>query len=292
MENYPLVYGGAGNNGSRPVHVLLIIDLSQMEKYLLFYPSALAKKTAITLVAHGLNQKPEAMLPLIGCLTSAGSDVYLVRLSGHFIESIVIEQVTASTWRTEMQRGYDKAKKEAMAAFLPLFFVGYSLGALLGQSMIIQNRNKIVFDRQVLLAPATAIRRRSYLLKFFFIFGLGRRVPSFAPKQYRANNSLPLFFYNILFKEERKVLDAGFDGLNIPTLIIIDPKDELISYKKLRSQLIWFNLTNYRILTIGKRENERKHRYRHLVIDEQTLGKKHWQLVTSEIVTFLFKPPH
>ena len=197
------------------------------------------------MVAHGLNVKPLAMLPLINWLTSHGSDVYLIQLSGHHENGVNIKEVTASIWQNEMLTGYTIAKQASLDHSVPLFFLGYSLGALLGQSMIALSPESTPFDKQVLIAPATTIRRRSYLIKLLFFLGKQKMLPSFTPKEYRVNESLPLRIYQILFREERKVIKAKFNGLNIPTVIFIDPKDELISYKKLIRFKNRFGLTNY-----------------------------------------------
>ena len=91
---------------------------------------------AVTLVAHGLNVRPAAMQPLIDWLNSKGSDVYLVKLSGHHQEGgVSIQEVTAAIWWEEMVYGYNIAKRTASLQGLPVYFLGYSLGALLGQTI-------------------------------------------------------------------------------------------------------------------------------------------------------------
>ncbi len=260
-----------------------------MENHIDFYPSLLPGKTAVTLVAHGLNLKPEAMLPLSSWLTGHGSDVYLIKLSGHHKNSIAIKDVTAPVWQTEMLAGYKMAKEASSNGSVPLFFLGFSLGALLGQSMIALTMESAPFEKQVLLAPAIAVRRRSYLIKLLFFLGKQRVLPSYTPKGYRVNDSLPLLIYDVLFSEERKVLGSGFKGLNIPTLIIIDPKDEMVSYKRLLRQISRFGLTNYQMIALDHRSKDNRRKYHHLIIDEKSMGKRNWERVTREIGRFLFQ---
>ncbi len=254
-----------------------------------FYPSLLPVKTAVSLVAHGLNQKPDAMLSLVSWMTKQGSDVYLVKLSGHHKGGRDIQNVTASVWQKEMLEGYQLAKRASLDAAVPIFFLGYSLGALLGQSMAVA-MDSALFDKQVLIAPAIAIRSRSYLIKLLFFFGKQRHLPSFTPREYRVNKSLPLLIYDYLFTEERKILKSGFNKLNIPTLIIIDPKDELVSYKKLLQLISRFGLSNYRVVVLDD-VKERSGAYHHLIVDEKTMGPKNWKMATGAIGRFLFGDP-
>jgi esterase/lipase len=258
-----------------------------MENNIEYHPASSPTKTAVTLVAHGLNLKPEAMLSLVHWLTVHGSDVYLVQLSGHHSAGIDIKDVTASVWQQEMLEGYKLAQQASREAAVPLFFLGYSLGALLGQSMIALSMEHTPFDKQILIAPATAIHPRSYLLRLLFFLGKQRNLPSMSPKEYRVNESLPLHIYEILFNEEKRVLRSGFNKLNIPTLVIIDPKDELVSYKKLLKQVNVFGLTHYRLAVLDHSLKDRSQPYHHLVVDEQTMGKRNWEMATREIKKFL-----
>lgn len=228
------------------------------------------------------------MEPLINWLTGQGSDVFLVSLSGHHQKGINIKEVTASIWEKEMQQGYKLAKKTATVNGVPLYFLGYSLGALLGQSMIALKHHYECFEKQVLLAPAIAIRPRSYILKCLLIFGKQRMLPSFSPRPYRANDALPLAIYQLLFTEVKKVVQCGFNNWKVPTLILIDPKDELISYKKLMQYMNQYKLTNCQILALNSERKSRRGQYHHLILDEETMGTANWEMVTREMQKFLF----
>src|SRR5882762_72852 len=110
------------------------------------------------------------MNDLVSLLTSQGIEAYLLTLSGHGVGLAPITSITPGMWDSDMQRGYDAAHRAAQEASLPLYFVGYSFGALLGQRLLSMNHHAS-FDKQVLLAPATAIRDRSRIIKFLFVFG-------------------------------------------------------------------------------------------------------------------------
>ncbi|HEX2534849.1 MAG TPA: alpha/beta fold hydrolase [Chitinophagaceae bacterium] len=258
-----------------------------MEPAITFYPASLPQRTAVTLVVHGLNLKPSAMLPLVHWLSCRGSEVYLVHLSGHGEGSREMKEVTPGLWAGEMQEGYDRARRAAAESGVPLYFLGYSLGALLGQSMIAGQQEGAAFDKQVLVAPAIGIRRHAYALRLLFPLGGKRTLPSFTPVGYRANPSLPLSVYRILFDEERKVLRSGFGPLRIPTLVVMDPRDELVSYRRWQ-QIAYNHLSSCRLLSLDPNLEGRNHRYHHLVIDERTMGKANWERFTGALDGFLF----
>lgn len=258
-----------------------------MHNHIAYYPASLSAK-AIILVAHGLNMKPEGMLAITQWLNGQGADVYLVKLSGHFENSIPIKNITPTLWEEEMLNAYQLAKEASIKSSLPLFFVGYSLGALLGQAMMLASQEVIHFDKQVLIAPATAIRWRGYLIKYLFFLNKKLMLPSYTPSPYRANNFLPLTAFEVLFKNEKNIIKTKFNKLNIPTLILIDPKDELVSYRRLVKFSSMFNLTNYEIMVLDNNLKARKQKYHHLIVSEETMGKQNWEMATKRIAAFLF----
>src|SRR3954467_13476217 len=103
-----------------------------------YHPTPLPKKS-VTLVAHGLNMKPMGMLAITQWLNEQGSDVYLVKLSGHHEHSVHIKDITSTQWEEEMTDVYSIAKDRSIKNGVPLFFVGYSLGALLGQAIMLSS---------------------------------------------------------------------------------------------------------------------------------------------------------
>jgi esterase/lipase len=253
-----------------------------------FYFPATAGKTAVTLVMHGLNTRPAAMMPLVHWLNQQGSDVFLVSLSGHHPQGVPLKEVDAGTWQQEVKLAYAAAKEAASANGLPLYFLGYSMGALLAQTALTLPMQTAPFQKQVLLAPALSLRRRAGLLRLLCLFTKQLSLPSYTPKAYKANDSLPLSVYRILFAEEKKLQAAGFQHLNIPTLVIMDPKDELISCRGLQTLMNRLQLSQYRLLLLNDDLHGRSHRFHHLIVDEATMGNQNWETATQEMKTFLF----
>jgi hypothetical protein len=70
--------------------------------------------------------------------------------------------------------------------------------------------------------------------------------------------------------------------------VLIDPKDELISYKRLQKWIQKHHLINYKVVTLDPDLTGRSKRFHHLILDEATMGKKNWQLATAQWKAFLF----
>lgn len=252
-----------------------------------YFATPVAKR-AVTMVVHGLNVRPLAMKPLIDWLNAKGSDVYLVHLAGHSEKAGSIESVTSDSWDHNMLLGYQQASENSRAANVPLYFLGYSLGALLGEDLIQFSDSAIHFDKQVLIAPATAIRSRSYLLKLLFILNEKTTLPSYTPEPYQANTRLPIKIYKIMFRKEKALVKSRYTKLNIPTLLLIDRKDELISYRKLRRYRKRFSLSHWETMLLDSGMKAYNRQYHHLIIDEASMGRPNWDKTTKGLSSFLF----
>jgi len=252
-----------------------------------FFP-AIGQNKAVTVVSHGLNNKPSVMLPLVNYLNELGSDVYMLKLFGHRSDSSNLKDLTQDIWVSETLNAYNQARELSEKNDVPLFFMGYSLGALIGQFMIFSSNGAVSFDRQVLLAPATALRCRSGVLKTTFILPGHWKLPSYTPEAYRANEGIQINAYKILFRLEKQIQKGKFSNLNLPTLLIMDQKDELVSYKRLNRYIDKYGLTEYQMLALDPSMEDRDTKYHHLIIDGPSMGEDNWELSRREIKEFLF----
>jgi alpha-beta hydrolase superfamily lysophospholipase len=91
------------------------------------------------------------MLPVVQWLNRQNIALTWCLLSGHYAGGTPLQNVTASVWQQEVLAGYAAAKKAAGEKAVPLFFVGYSLGGLLGQSVLVLPAHSPPFDRQILI---------------------------------------------------------------------------------------------------------------------------------------------
>ena len=132
-----------------------------------------------------------------------------------------------------------------------------------------------------------ALRKRVNLLRFFFLFS-DLRLPSFTPEAYRANKRLPVKWYKVVFKMNSDMRKARCHKLNIPTLVFIDPKDELISYSRLEGVCRRYELTRYELVALDSDVMGGERLYHHLIINELAVGNKNWQLMTRKMRQFIF----
>jgi hypothetical protein len=126
------------------------------------------------------------------------------------------------------------------------------------------------------------------LIKATFFLPGNWRLPSFAPDDYRANRSLPIKAHKLVFRLARNLKKGKFAHTNLPTLVILDPKDELISLNRLKQIADKYALNRYRFLQLSPEGGAKKKNYHHLIVDERSLGSENWNLLLTEIRRFLF----
>jgi alpha-beta hydrolase superfamily lysophospholipase len=165
---------------------------------------------AVALVIHGLNCRPDKMESIIAELTARGIDCLNLSLRGHGENYTPIENKTSADarmeafkrvsyalWKSETYQAYKHIKKRSNQYQVPLFFVGFSMGGLLGVDLLASNP-EVKFDKMVLFAPALKMRTRNHLLKIFSLFP-SLVIPSMAHTSYLANSGTPMAAYNALF---------------------------------------------------------------------------------------------
>lgn len=254
-----------------------------------FYPSAIKPSRAITVVVHGLNNKPAVMKDLADFLCSVGSDVVLVSLTGHLNDGQGMQYVTRKMWQDDLYGAYQYAVSiNEKSEPRPLYFLGYSLGALINLDLITQLPQAVKYEKMVLLAPANALRKRVQFLKKISSVLLRRswKIPSLMPRAYRADKFTPVQAYRILFEIGAAIEKTAYVSLHIPTLIIIDPRDEMISVQKMQKMQERFNLKKWQ-LYILKSQPKGKYSYHHLILDESSAGKERWHNIQTQIKLFL-----
>ncbi len=240
----------------------------------------------VALVVHGLNLRPDKMDSIARTLNEEGFDVLRASLSGHRGDLEQFKHVSRDRWLHDLHDAYCEARRAADRRGLPLNFVGYSLGALVNLDLMNNVPEAGVrYDRMVLLAPAAALNWTSQLVRALNAFGEDFLVPSASNATYRAScEGTSMAAYNALFDSLRATQESGLGKSKAPTLVLIDPKDELVSGPGL-AELIEFNALNeWRLEQVSNRgATLERGAYHHLIIDEPSVGSEEWKRIQTLI---------
>ncbi|MFO7556304.1 MAG: alpha/beta hydrolase [Desulfobacterales bacterium] len=256
------------------------------------------KKTGVALVIHGLNLRPGKMESIISLLAHYGMDVLNVSLRGHgqnFTQKEGVDirsarmdafkTVSYQLWIDETHRAYRLAKKRSDEKNVPLFFIGFSMGGLMGADLFASYPD-VCFDKMVLFAPAFKLHGITYFGKLLSPFPR-LVIPTLASTSYLTNSGTPMAAYNALFEAVRHFNKNIHRKLNIPTIILIDKKDELVSYQGLRRMVEKENLDQWKFHLIQKGQIDVKEKMNHLIIDEPSVGKDIWNEIQTIIIKHL-----
>jgi esterase/lipase len=227
------------------------------------------------LLIHGLNNTSESFIPLQQKLNSLDMECVLIKLPGHGIN-----RYEATSLELAMQTFDESLRPHIKSDY---FVVAFSQGALYFQLWLDkQTENRP--QKQVLIAPALSIRFFTVAEKLIKSVPRMICIPSQTPKQFRR--------YPFLFGWEYKTLFSGareYKGIKkkmpIPTLVLIDPKDEVIDANSLKKEmdenkveLIYFS----RPYLKGKRPG--KH---HILFHPDYFAESDWEKIIKTIDDFL-----
>ncbi len=238
---------------------------------------------AYALVVHGLNLNPKKMESFIQVLNNQNISVLLVSLTGHRGSLDEQKDVTWQQWLDDMHLHFCDLKKKAKG--LPLYHLSFSLGSLTTLGYLSQIKDN-PFQKNVLIAPAGWIHWYSKIPQYLGFFSRRFGLPSGNLKEYRSQDTTSLGAYAAM-AEGRELLEKTDSTLfQRPTLVILDPDDELVSLKKLRQYILNHDLKNWKILTVSNKNHNLKKSFHHLIVDEASLGKRLWMGLSNKIETF------
>ncbi len=255
-----------------------------MESTRWILPAEAHPRTAVALVAHGLNLRPSRMDALGALLAEHGVEALRVGLSGHCGDFEALRTASRERWLSELGSAYRTARSRADELGVPLHMLGSSLGALLLIDLIAGSL-EIRFDRRVLLSPALTPRIPAALFHIPRVLGGGSiSLWSASLREYQANPRCTIAAYGALFDSVQMVQRALPRLTPAPTLVLIDPGDELVSYRRLKRVA---EEQGWRLLEISTARHRLPRRIRHLVVDMPSVGTEEWTRIGRAITQHL-----
>ena len=260
-----------------------------------YWETAASNPRGIVIVVHGLNVKPSKMgTPsaegtLVKLLLDSGYHVYRVTLKGHSGPLEDMQSVTRSDWIHDAYYQYCRAKTIAESGQLPLYLLGFSLGALVYE--VLMNEETAIpvqFEKIILFSPAVAIKPAAKTVLWLQPFTNDKSIiKSVSPEEYRAQTGASIAAYKIVFSMEESLCAASFKNCNVDTIIFIDKNDEMVSAGLLRKRINQYKLTNWRIYETTNTGAVIRPQYHHLLIDSKCVSPSTWQYISGTILSFL-----
>lgn len=242
-------------------------------------------KRGVVAVVHGLNMRPSKMDALAKVLQESHVDVLRVALTGHRGDREALKTVTRMQWLDDIREAYAQVEERAREHAVSHAFVGYSIGGLLLEDLMNETQGRVKPEKVVLLAPGIAFGMQMYFLRFLECLRAfpSLIIPSANLKNYRANTSLPVAAYNALFDSYRHLHARKFVHSNVPTLFILDPKDEFVSASGVQKVVDRFHLDQWVLMHIHNEQSKLRRRYHHLITDSDAVGEEQWKAMVTRI---------
>jgi len=238
-------------------------------------------EVAVAIVVHGLNNSPLAMNEIAEFLQKHAIKTLRVTLPGHGGNLEAMKKATREDWLETLFVNYCVAKKEASLKNLPLYFVGYSLGALVGLDLVNSSLYlNVNFSASVLFAPAIAPKPMASLFWLLSPFP-NLVIPSFNVEEFRANRGTAVRAYNELFRSLEVTLKSGLKNSVEPTTIFISKDDEMVSFDELKKMVEDNPSLNWKIVEINTRDKQNTKFANHLIITNQAMSKESWDELTQ-----------
>ncbi len=237
--------------------------------------------TEISLI-HGLNVRPQVMQDLaieLGLNTSLLNDL---ALTGHKISTDRISRIRdlknihAQDWINDVVEQLRLNKNQSI-------HFGYSLGGALLLN-VYSIHPELKPDKLILFAPALSFRAWTHSWKVLKPFG-GLVIPSMQGRKHRVNKGVPVQAYKVLFRLS-KSLHENYELLkDIPTLVLINQGDELVSPSGIRNIVKEHRLHNWEIVELSK--SSLKRGKRHQIVSKECFTGNNWRVVKEKCQSFL-----
>lgn len=224
-------------------------------------------------IIHGLNNSKESFYPLKRALTKLGFKVHLFYLAGHRRLNHGLDLHESVAY---LEKQFDGLKTSSY------YCLGFSQGGLALE--LLPERIKKKIKKQVLLAPALAIRRSFFLGTITKLLPAQLPFLSLAPKDLSKFSWLSLAYFNLLF--DQIIQFQKNKPSKVKTLVMVDLKDELIDVAALQSivnnnKLNWelelINRSPLPFIGIGQG---------HIIFHPKYFSAADWEKLTKRIADF------
>lgn len=234
----------------------------------------------IFLLGHGLNLKIDSMNDFILDFNRKGFSVYRVCLDGHR-KNQNFKNTSDNKWKKEMSLSLKVLKDKADN--IPMYFFGYSLSCL----VLLNNLKKdSKLQAAIFLAPPLRIKPIVNALTFLSNYLPALSFKSLGP----LDDAAQLKTHTNLYKSFRKNyndLNKITDPLtiNIPTLILVNKKDEVVSTKGIKSFIERKKLSNWTIEALpGNAPYKAPY---HFIFSKKYLDDLSWNALSKRIENFI-----
>ena len=115
----------------------------------------------------------------------------------------------------------------------------------------------------------------------------GLVLPSVAPVEYRANPGVPVAAYAALLECVARVGRRSLRALDVPTRVLIDPADELVSHARLEALRAEQALGRWQVVALDRRLRRGGPDFHHLITARLRLGEEAWARVERHLDALL-----
>jgi hypothetical protein len=197
-------------------------------------------------------------------------------LTGHGDDGTERKMVSRDVWVHDVLESYCIARAAADALKKPFIFAGYSLGALVFYDLMNarENMEPLRVDQAVLFSPAIALHFHIYILKLLGFLG-----ELIMPKT--------IYIFRNLVKTYDDLHRSKFPNPSPPSLIFIDPKDELIPTRGLEHINQKFHLGSWNIIPITNAGSTAKDKAHHWTCEPEGVGQNEWNRMIGALDQFI-----
>ena len=260
--------------------------ITQLHETARWFTPQTQKPRGVVLVIHGLNQRPSSMDALATYFASEGFYVHRLTLPGH--NEPTTETFDPVVWTEYVKKAYTDA--HTRYPHLPTYVVGFSLGGILATKLADSVPQTEHPKALILFAPALSLCTLPAIASALHLPpAVSWRTPNLAPRAYRRYPTTPAFWYSNTLELHREIQTVSNVSVmkNIPTLVFLNPRDELVSRRGIASWIDSNGLRQSWQEVVVNPTPEASDVAEHLIIDEHSLGASEWTRVKEEIHAFL-----